>query len=193
MKHSDIYHSALWKEIPVEGELDFYTDGENIAFRHDMLDAPSKHHNGAGAIYSEPCWREGFVRFMKRAGKENTAKELYSTYLENIVALVKRLGVPSFIMSGKHMLNKLNPDWAVETLLNDGEAWLAGYNAKPMNFKTHKDVITHMVKLYDNILDFSCGYGNICGPCIENKKRFIVSDVNGKCVYYVAKQYLGMV
>ena len=60
-----------------------------------------------------------------------------------------------------------------------------------MDVKTNEEALEHVVGMYGNILDFSCGYGNLAKSAIGHGKRFICSDLNARCVYYIAKTYMG--
>ena len=40
---------------------------------------------------------------------------------------------------------------------------------------------------FNYVGDFCAGYGNTCRIFKEHGKSFIASDINPKCVYYIAK------
>lgn len=188
------YHSALSDQIEGLTELDEYSSDGNYVFKHDVLNGYSDRFKCAEAIYSEISWRDGFEKFMKRANKNTT--NTFKDYMNGVIDIVKTLKVPTFITAGKHhfsYLKKITPIYQPITL-HGTECFIAIAYYSPLvdefSGMTNYQVTDKITKNFDNILDFSCGYGNTAEFAIRNNKNFICSDVNGKCVRYVAKKYM---
>jgi hypothetical protein len=142
----------------------------------------------ANVIYSEPAWKDGYDKFLNRAGfKSKEGYEGFKKYLYHIRKTIFELGIPAYIIMGKHMLKYLEPDKTKEVKLH-GYGCLAGlYNgAELKEVLNNKDVLKYVTRRYKMVLDFSCGYGNTA----KEANKFICSDINPKCIYYVAKKYM---
>jgi len=69
--------------------------------------------------------------------------------------------------------------------------YLSIINGERGTFRNLWEMLFFLIDRYGVMLDFSCGYGltarvaTICG------RPFICSDVNGKCIYHIAKHYMG--
>jgi hypothetical protein len=124
--------------------------------------------------------------------------------LEAIEKLIATLNKPTFMVIGKHMLKALMPnDGYYEIRLNKWDALLGLWNIDGDTFDAlndamsdnritnNLDVIDFVTKQYDIIGDFSCGYGNVAAGAVKKGKKFVCSDLNAKCVYYTAKNYMG--
>jgi SAM-dependent methyltransferase len=186
------YHSALHKELDIRGELDYYEANGSVVFRHDLTsEIPSLFHN-ADAIYSEPAWRDGYAKFIERANAETDSSYLgYLNYLSSIEKTINKLTIPAYILMGKHMLKYIHPD-QVKPINLHGNAVLGVWGTDiPPKSNAHDDVLNFVANNYGCVLDFSCGYGNVAKAMTQRHKRFVCSDINPKCVYYVAKTFMG--
>lgn len=185
----DLYHSALDKELAVEGELSFYQQGKSYAFVHDMTAGTHELFHEANAIYSEPSWQKGYKIFLQRAGAEESA---YIDYLRSIRSTIEELGVPAILATGKHALSILEPDWARPAQLHKFKTGclIAGFNISDPGSGSANDALRFLVQNYGIVADFSCGYGNLAKVAVEEGQPFIASDINPKCIYTVAVNYM---
>jgi hypothetical protein len=188
MNHT--YHSALHEDLALP-ELSFFESNGSMVFQHDLTASIPEIFKTADAIYSEPSWQAGYEIFQDRARAGNST---FKGYLEAIKSLIKSLNKPTFMVIGKHMLKALEPSGYTNIKLNKWDAILGLWNEDwvvPTSIKTNLDVIDFVVSRYSIIGDFSCGYGNVAAGAIKKGKKFVCSDLNAKCVYYVAKNYMG--
>jgi hypothetical protein len=214
------YHSALHKALSLTQELDHYEANGSIVFKNDITRNTSPYYSNlrqdTDAIYSELAWQAGYDRFQRRA--RPSRKSSFQDYLQAINNLIAHYKKPIFFVMGKHMLNALNPPYASPIKLNGREAMLCvwnyslvfddgksiiflrndkGYSTDPIVlkwgrlFSTNNGIINYVSDRFNTVGDFSCGYGNLAAAMLKNNKKFICSDINGKCVYYVAKTYMG--
>ena len=81
----------------------------------------------------------------------------------------------------------------MDVMQHNYKAVLAIWNAPKLEepFVDNFDVSKIICKKYNKILNFCCGYGLTARDALEAGKRFICSDVNPRCVYYIATQYMG--
>jgi hypothetical protein len=183
MKIAKNYHSALVDEISNLKELDYYQNEKSFAISHNITDGILFEYYKADVIYSEPAWRSGYNLFSSRANSKNNN---YNLYLESMLKCIKELKKPSFIITGKHAINKLNPDFVTEIKLHEYSSLLAIWNYEEIKFKNNSEAIEFISKKFNTVLDFNCGYGN----AISKFNNFIASDVNKKCIYYIAKNFM---
>lgn len=189
----EAYHSALHDELDVQGELQEYLADGSIVFAHDLTKGVDQRFALAEAIYSEPAWKDGYGKFIERAGVDSDPTYAgYLRYLYAIRSTIRELGVPAYIIMGKHMIKYLQPECTRPVMLHGYECLLGSYNTVYVpNAHTNDDVLAFVAKYYDNVLDFSCGYGNTARAVKASGRRFICSDINPKCVYYVAREVMG--
>jgi hypothetical protein len=179
------YHSALKDELEIDSKLDHYTNNGNEVFAWDITQGIHDSFWRADAIYSEPSWRDGYTRFMQRAGKQNGE---FKEYLCAIADAIGQLQMPTYVLIGKHMLKALHPPTVIGVRIH-GYGALAGiWNAEsPTSIIDAEDLCQFVCMKYETVLDFCCGYGNVA----KYARRFVCSDVNRKCVYYVARTFMG--
>jgi hypothetical protein len=144
-------------------------------------------------IYSEPSWKDGYKVFLSRVGSGAYSWSDYLAYLRGISNIVRGLGVPSFLLIGKHMVKHLNPDTVV-TLSHHGYPSLLGiWNVSgqvPEGLANSGDIVEYVSSKYAKVWDFCCGYGNIAQAMRSKGKQFVCSDINKKCLYYIADKLL---
>jgi hypothetical protein len=193
------YHSALESanDLPDE-ELDNYEapDG-SLLFQHDILSGMDERFRQAEVVYTEPAWRKGFQRFMKRA--EVDRPEDYSDYIGRQEAVIRELGVPAFMIGGRNTFPYVDPDDGHEIWFDfhDCEAWVYLWNGAEDGFDPYEiesvvDVLYHVVENYDWALDFNCGQGRTARAMNDAGKHAICSDVNGRCIRQIAEDVYGV-
>ena len=178
------YHSALKPELDISYKLDFFENNGSIVLFHDMNTGINDYFRKADVIYSEPPWMDGYNKFVMRA--EIITKSFFD-YLVSIQNLIKELNIPAYLLLGKHMLKHLSPDRCQNIRVRGYDALLGIWNAKLIKTDDHLEYIS---KKYNICLDFSCGYGHTANAMQLKNKKFICSDINKKCVYYVAKTFM---
>lgn len=189
-----MYHSALKPELPVGGELERYESSGSLVFCHDISTGMSPEFTRVDAIYAEPSWRAGYGIFMARAG---IAGRGFSLYLEGMLSVIKYLRAPSYLLVGKHMLKVLEPPEVVPTHIHGYPCFLGIWYADAASIRSAiegqatAEALSYVADRYARVLDFSCGYGNTAGAMRSRGKSFVCSDVNKKCVYQIAKDYMG--
>jgi hypothetical protein len=205
MLKGEIYHSALRPDLPLTEELSYYESNGSVVFQHDISKGIiSPHYKNVDCIYSEPAWRAGYEVFKKRSG--SIVSSTFEDYLGAIKKFVETLNKPTFLVIGKHMLKALAPNEGYyEIKLHKWNALLGLWNIVGEEFdalnkimcggqiQNNKDVMNYVIGRYNIIGDFSCGYGNLVSYAVMNNKKFVCSDLNAKCVCYVAKNYMGYV
>ncbi len=181
------YHSALTPPLEISTELDFYEADGSLVFRHDISRGDHIFFVGADVLYSEPSWRAGYSKFIDRAGgPPSTFKE----YLTGIGEVICKLKIPSYIILGRHMITYLKPQDIAPIKLNGSDSMLGVWNTSMISADKSGDVLRHVSSNYSKILDFCCGYGITAYYAKECGKKFICSDINRKCVAYVAEKYM---
>lgn len=180
MKLPNNYHSAHGVEKNNLKELTFFENNGNIVFKHDLNNGLPELFKNCDCIYSEPAWKSGYEIFKKRA---NVIDFGYKDYMNSIEKTIKELNKPTFIVGGKHMLKYLKPDHQIDIRFNGFYALLLQWNTDLIEVKNNLKIIEYLSEKFNTVLDFSCGYGQH----LFKFNNFIGSDINGKCIYYLAK------
>lgn len=196
-KNGELYHSyKTSKQTKMEHHeiKQRYEKNGCIVLQHDISKGMSEDFKKCDCIYSEPAWQAGYEKFVEKSGVECLT---YNDYLRNIKETVRSLGKPAFIMMGKQMVKRLDPDFTIEIGLceyDGGKCFIGVYNAEikeGYEIKTNHEMMDYVVENYNNILDFSCGYGSVVKRAYESGKKFIASDICLDCIGYIAENYLG--
>ena len=181
--------------MPVAGELDIFMRSGSIVFQHDIAAKEGesfglipKHYLDADVIYSDPSWKDGYDIFKARAG---AGESTYKEYLMGIHRIIDKCKVPTFLTMGKRMADFMQPDFLTPTKLNENACLLGIWNHPKINFTSARNVLDYIAKRFHVILDFSCGYGLTAKYALDNGRKFVCSDINPKCVYYVASTLMG--
>ena len=177
-----MYHSALKPEADIAGELDHYAGERGTVFAWDLTQALHPTHLEADAVDSEPAWRDGYNKFLARAGKAGSSS--FPDYLAAIRGTVIALGKAAYVIAGKHMLARLAPEITIPVTLHGYGAYAAIWHAEaPAGITDTESLLAYVCDRYETVLDFSCGYGNVARVA----RRCICSDINRHCVYVTAK------
>lgn len=182
----EIYHSALKDDLKIDRELKYYESGGSIALQHNLEAGPHHKFGHADVIYAEPAWRDGYEKFMRRAG----VKGDFNAYLAAINNIILGLDIPAYIVMGAHMKKQIAPDLTMPIKLHGYKCLLGIWRADEIDAITNYDAVNQIAEKYSCILDFCCGYGNTAIAAKGHGKRFVCSDVNGKCIYYIAKELM---
>lgn len=191
------YHSAL-KNIKTEiinNEIDCYSNKDGIVFARDICSEYSiVDISGMDFIYSEPAWRTGYKIFIERAG-QRMQDDSYRNYLDHIKKLISRYNLPTYILMGYRMKKYLNPERCIDTNVHDMKAFIGIWNSdiEIVPSRNNLEFLESIFHRYNCVYDFSCGYGNTARIALRLGKKFMCSDINKQCIYYIAKNIMGMV
>lgn len=184
----DDYHSAHYQEPP-DRPIDGFAGPAGLAFAYDLTHPeplPAAYAQ-CDVFYSDPPWRSGYERFNRRAG---VAGPTYRDFMAALARHVDALGAPVVLVTGKHAA-KLLPaaDWTVPIQLNEHAAVGYGYRMPqpPGMVTTAPLLLGHLASRYSCIGDFCCGCGNAGRMFAAAGKRFVMSDVNRRCIGYIAE------
>lgn len=194
------YNSALkngGEGIEVDGELSFYESEVGVTFQHDLSEGFHEQFSRADVIFSGLSWRAGYRAFAQRAGVE--AEGPHGDYLQAVQNTIDMLDVPAFIIIGRHALNVLDPDQMFDIAITEGNTIVPGavlmvFNADLVGVPKTSGEMLKMVAAspkWDTLLDFSCGFGEVARAALAAGKRFVCSDINAKCIYYIAQTMMG--
>lgn len=192
-----IYHTALHrkahKQDPQHNVDSLIHTGNGITvFQHDICKGLDQHglFRKCDAIHTEPSWRAGYDIFTDGTIADGST---FNDYLDGIVKCVRELGVPAFILCGKAMLKKLDPDRVVEVRFaqhhSDGAQYAIYAYDGPFDVKDEIEGRNFVTTHFSNVLDFSCGYGNLADAALKNGCCATLSDINTDCIQYVARYY----
>jgi len=183
MRLPTVYHSAFREDGAELGELEYFSDGKSVVKFHDINEPTPPEFADCDCIYVEPAWRRGFETFKRRAGAAGNFNE----YLDSIQRIVTEVRKPAFVVGGRHMQRRLRPEIVRKVQLNGFSALLMTWNAQAPRIDSALDLQRELACCYPRVLDFCCGYG----AHLPLFRSFVASDVNKRCVYYVATNYMG--
>jgi hypothetical protein len=191
------YHSALKKELNIDNELYYRQKDDNIAFQHDITEGIPLIYNQCDVLYSEVSWSHGYNIFAERA------KVVSSTYLEYINILIEMIKTnksqPIFLIVEnkiKHLFTNAISDLTINQLkLHSYPTTLIISNyqndfLENSSIITNYDLLYYLAQNFNKVGDFCCGYGNTAKIFKQYNKNFICSDINPKCIYYIAKELM---
>jgi len=194
-KQKKNYHSALTQPLKIEKELSYYGNNGNFVIKRDICKGLPEEFRLCDVIYSEPSWLMGYEKFLSRASTEGSD---YKKYIESISGIIKKTNKPIWIVTGRHALKHFPiPHHSQEIKLFHHDAFLLGWNDRSLDWtdfgsiKTTDNLLEILSDTYDRVGDFCCGYGNTARAFLNKGKEFVMSDINGKCVYYIAKELMG--
>jgi hypothetical protein len=183
------YHSAHYPEQPAPAVYR-YESRYGIAFAHDVTRAPLPgEYDACGVFYCDPPWRSGYAAFAARA---NAVAVDYRRFMGALVAAIP-LHKPAVFVTGKHA-DKLIPADFSRTPVRLNEHAAIAYSRgflPPKAAKTADDIGRVLAEEYRCGGDPCCGYGNTAKWFAQVGKRYVVSDINPRCIGYIAQQERG--
>lgn len=191
------YHSALGSEVDIE-PVQRCEFPNGVSFVWNIFDGFPKEFSECGAVYSEPPWKKGFEEFNRRAGVDS--EELtYQSLVDAISVACLNSGKPCFILVSKTDVNKYKHYAGVVKVEfevhNSCECLCLCYNVEAPNFGgvpvPTSLLIKWIVKRYEYVADFCCGYGNTGEKVLENGGRVVLCDYNPKCIAVVKSRFDG--
>lgn len=188
------YHSA--HKPPVSAPVLNHWDGERCsAFVLDILDtAPSQVFEKYGyrdcdVLVTDLPWRKGFDEFNRRAGA--TDGRTYPAFMQRVGQIINAGAVPTYLVTGRHALHYLPaPDVVLPMRLNEDEAVAIGYRPGVEAFADYgiaQEFLHALADTYGHAGDFCCGYGRTGRFFLRAGKRALLSDINPRCVGYIAE------
>lgn len=187
-----VYHSALKPDLSGLRELESWQDNGSKVFANDIAMAGINNEDFASCdvFYSEPAWKDGYEKFIDRANQESNS---YLEYVLRMVYFIQKSDKPVYLVLGAHVLKEFrNPNLVIKIKLHGYPTNLCIWNDNKLpDMQTNYDVIEHLATRYSCVGDFNAGYGNTARIFQEHGKSFVCSDINKKCVYYIAKTLMG--
>jgi hypothetical protein len=184
-----MYHSFRNDEIKIFSSLERLEKDGDIAFAHDLTLGLPKDYNDCDILYSEPSWLLGYDIFSKRA---ETISGSYKTYIDVLSKLTFNKK-PIVLIIGKNALKKMNQNFTQKKVkLNNHWETAYGWNIDISKYDVNLnyDLIKCLSKDFNKVGDMNCGYGNTGRIFKDNGKNFVMSDINSKTIYYVAKKLM---
>lgn len=180
-----VYHSALKPGLDIKRGIDeFHADG-SVVFAWDVTLGAHPYFWMADALYTEPSWRDGYEKFLSRAAQEGSSS--FSEYLAALKNVIATLKIPSYVVMGKHMVRALDPPQAASVRVHGYGALVGAWNVSVPHVEALDALVKFVCETHRTVLDPCCGYGSVAAVA----ERFVCSDINRRCVYYVAKTYMG--
>lgn len=157
----------------------------SVALVHDLAASGlAPEYSDCDAIYTEMAWPAGYDKFVTRSG---SAAAGWQDYLDEIIVL-SREKRPFVLTCGSLVTRRMSP-WAQ----SEHEITLGGQRARVMAFNTtlgpcatQEDALEQLADRFERIGDPCCGYGLTGRIALLHGKRFVMSDINPKCIGYIA-------
>ena len=192
-----IYHTATHnganKQDPAHNVDSMIHTGNGITvFQHDICKGLDAHglFKKCDAIHSELAWRAGYDAFTDGTIADGST---FNDYLDGIVRCIRELGLPAFILCGKAMVKRLDPDRAINVRysyhgFDDARYAIYAFDGD-FDVKDEVQGRDFVTTHFKNVLDFSCGYGSLADAAVRNGCNATLSDINTDCIQYVARFY----
>lgn len=180
------YHSAL--RPPVEFSESVSVEvALGSAFCWDFVEMGiPDHYAPADVFYVETPWAGGMKEFERRAGRQELRP--YRMFTEALTRAITDVHPrPVIIVASRSIVKHLpKSDAVIQTILNGDRCVALCYRVKPHNPKCWRAgtcyILSELASRFDCVGDFCCGYGNTGKAFASAGKRFILSDMNPKCI-----------
>jgi hypothetical protein len=182
------YHSAHYPEQPAPERHGYYSP-RGVALVHDVTSGPLPgEYTRCDVFYTDPPWRSGYDEFAARVGI------LVPSYHDFMDALVFSIpaGIPAVVVTGKHAALHFGSDYRpfpIRLNEHDAIAYARGLEVPPG--QAAEQVGRQLAATYECVGDPCCGYGNTARWFVEAGKRFVVSDLNPRCIGYISEHEKG--
>lgn len=178
-------YSALRAQL---GEVSHASSARGAVFAHAVGTPLSLGQaaiiSGAACLYCELPWPQGWPVFHERAGVPMGS---YADYLAAVAGLLGTFRKPAFIVCSKSAAAVLAQHPVRPIGLNGDRAWLAAsYVDEVPDAGTTEALLEALADRYPSVYDFGCGYGNALRPF----GYFVGSDIDRKCLDYIARELL---
>lgn len=183
-----MYHTALntgdsLNEWPA---VDTFRGVNGISFQHDLFDGIPIVMTHADVIYSDLPWRDGFSVFARKLGTNQRGR--YIDLLNQLAGEVREVGLPTVLVTGKHAVRYLHPDHTSPVQLNGGDAIACLWGLQPWTkTKGSIELLVRLTVEFQMVADPCCGFGRSGRVFAQQGRRYIMSDLNARCIGYISK------
>lgn len=187
------YHGAHKRTVDAPRRMR-WSDGSSSAFVHDLISGTlPRAYSTCDVLYTDLPWQKGFNTFNERAGIDDGR-----TYREFMAAVSSVIASqppsrPVYLVTGRHALSLLpEPAQVLATRLNEDAAVIVAYNAhESQRFGEARELLRSLATRHERVGDFCCGYGSAARAFRRQGKTFVASDVNPRCIGYIAAHVEG--
>lgn len=196
------YYSALKGSATPDGcpKLSRYEGKYGVAFPYDIsVGVIPQEMEEADVLYSDLPWVGGYKKFLERAGVEGAPK--YQTFLYAVRWAIEMAGKPAVMVTGKHAIQYLCPESGRDIKLNgrDAVALLWGFGPEQQRrveqeeeIVTAYDLLVWLAERFYCVGDFCCGNGRAGEVFAWFGKRYVMSDINARCIGYISDRVKGV-
>lgn len=181
------YHGAHRPPVDALGRLR-WSDGSSLAFVHDLIGGSlPRSYDDCDVFYTDLPWQKGFGVFNERAGIDDG--RTYREFMAAVSGVITGVSQPVYLVTGRHALSLLpEPAQVLATRLNEDAAVIVAYNVHKIHrtFGEARELLRSLAAHHERVGDFCCGYGSAARAFRRQGKTFVASDVNSRCVGYVA-------
>lgn len=188
------YYSALDKEDTAEyyplvletqykGNLAFSADASKWDEIKDLFEP-------CDLLYTEMPWPAGYKKFYSQAAVKAPDSYEYLISIVNRIIKDNRSNKALAFVVGKSFMSKFEKyDFCNEVKLHGYPAMALLYNISPigLNFKDNYSLIQSLAMQFNCVGDFMAGYGNTGQIFAEQGKNFVLSELNPRCIGYIAQ------
>jgi hypothetical protein len=170
-------------------ETDHAHSGRGTVFAHNVFEpfAPRQEkliRERAACIVSDLVWKAGWPVFHQRAGTVPYGN--HSDYLYLVRALLNHFAKPSFIVCSRAAAELIGERQRPIKRFG-GNVWLAvAHTDDDPEAASMEALPAALAARYPSAYDFGCGYGNLLRPF----GYFVGSDIDRKCLAYIAQEML---
>lgn len=184
------YHSVYLPEEPAEPR-GWWTGGGNSAFVWNAANAgrlPAA-FNSCDILYADLPWRKGYADYLSRADvRYGSWARLMQRTAGRIAAWTK----PAVLVTGAHARRYLPPaaqELPVRMPVAGRQAAVAYvYGAAfSVDWDGTDELVAYLAARFGRVGDFCAGYGWAPRAFVRAGGSFVASDVNPKCVGYIAE------
>lgn len=181
----EAYHTALHEDDVDASNVYRWERGGSQAFVHDIaLGLPLEFH-ACDVLYADLPWADGYDEFHHRAGVKMALP--YEKWLYRLNGTLALSGKPWLVAGGAAVLRGIGAEWVTRFRLNNSVAVMLGAGLPKFNFDEDETVLRKLAARFKCVGDFCAGYGRSARVFAQAGKQFIVSDVNPKCIGYIAQ------
>lgn len=166
-----------------------WSGGSSLAFVHDLIGGSlPPAYDGCDVFYTDLPWQKGFGVFNERAGIDDG--RTYRGFMAAVSGIIAGISQPVYLVTGRHAFSLLpEPARVLDTRLNEDAAVIVAYNVvlpARKRFGEARELLWSLAAQHERVGDFCCGYGSAARAFRRQGKTFVVSDVNPRCIGYIA-------
>lgn len=180
----EAYHTALSDDDVKASSVYRWEHCGSQAFVHDIALGLPLEFYACDVLYADLPWADGYEEFNRRAGKLNALP--YEKWLYRLNSTLALSGKPWVVSGGARALRGLGCEWVTRFQLNGSTAAMMGAGLPQIGPRDQIAILRHLAVRYRCVGDFCCGYGRTARVFAAAGKTFVASDLNPKCIGYVA-------